>query len=243
MNTQAINNKQPMNFKVLHEDPHILIVEKPPMVPSQGDKTGDVDMLTLIEEYLRIEYHNTKKPYVGLIHRLDRPVGGIMVFAKTQAANRELSEQVRLKKLSKIYYGVVCSIPKNNQEVLIDYLLKLTHVNMSKVVNKDTSNAKEAILDYEVIEHLDTNEYGPLTLLKINLRTGRHHQIRVQLSNANLPLWGDNKYNKTFVKGKDWTQIALWAGSLTFEHPKTKKQCTFEDFPSERYPFNLFKIR
>ena len=241
MNKQLrYDNKQDIELKIIHEDPHILVVEKPPMVPSQGDKTGDVDMLTLIEEYLKKEYPNTKKPYVGLIHRLDRPVGGVMVFAKTQNANRALSEQVRLKKVSKIYYGVVCGIPDNGQMVLTDYLLKLTHLNMSKVVTKDTNNAKEAILEYEVIAKVNTTEHGPLALLKINLKTGRHHQIRVQLSNASIPLWGDNKYNKTFVKSKEWTQIALWAGSLSFEHPKTKELCIFEDFPSNK-PFELFK--
>jgi len=231
-----------MDIKILHEDSHIIVVVKPPKIPSQGDKTGDKDMLTYVEEYLLSQHPNTKKPYVGLIQRLDRPVGGVMVFAKTKLANQKLSEQIRLKKIGKEYYGVVCGVPNKDQDILVDYLVKLTQLNMSKVVSNGTANAKEAILDYEVKETIETPEHGPLTLLKIILKTGRHHQIRVQLSNANLPLWGDSKYNPAFVKQKEWTQIALWAGVLTLEHPITNKRYTFQSLPNDQYPFNMFHI-
>jgi 23S rRNA pseudouridine1911/1915/1917 synthase len=229
-----------MEIKVLHEDAHIIVVEKPPKVPSQGDKTGDKDMLTYVYEYLHTKYPEAKSPYVGLIQRLDRPVGGVMVFAKTKNANQKLSEQIRIKKMHKVYYGVVCGIPEKNKEELVDYLLKQSKTNMSKVVSKETLNAKEAILEYELLETVDTEEYGVLSLLQINLKTGRHHQIRVQLSNANLPLWGDNKYNEAFTKQKDWTQIALWARKLTLEHPKTNKLYTFHSKPKD-FPFTLFE--
>lgn len=230
-----------MEIKVLHEDAHIIVVEKPPKIPSQGDKTGDKDMLTYVSEYLQKKYPNVRDPYVGLIQRLDRPVGGAMVFAKTKLANQKLSEQIRLKEIGKEYFGVVCGVPTNKQDDLVDYLLKITYLNMSKVVSKGTTNAKEAILEYEVLETIDTPEHGTLSLLRIILKTGRHHQIRVQLTNANLPLWGDNKYNQAFVKQKDWTQIALWAGVLTFEHPITNKQYTFKSSPKDQYPFTLFQ--
>lgn len=229
-----------MNLKVLYEDAHIIAVEKPPKVPSQRDKTGDKDMLTYVGEYLLEKYPQAKAPYVGLIQRLDRPVGGVMVFAKTKLANQKLSAQIQDKEMEKVYYGVVCGVPEKNHDILIDFLLKQGKTNSSKVVTKGTANAKEAILEYDLIESLDTTEYGVLSLLKINLKTGRHHQIRVQLSNGQLPLWGDNKYNKTFASQKEWTQIALWARTLTLEHPKTGKTLKFHSSPKDNYPFTLF---
>lgn len=231
-----------MDLKVLYEDAHMIVVEKPPKIPSQRDKTGDKDMLTYVSEYLQKKYPEAKSPYVGLIHRLDRPVGGVMVFAKTKLANQKLSQQIQSKEIGKVYYGVVCGVPEKNHRVLVDFLLREGRSNLSKVVSKDTANAKEAILEYELLETVDTPEYGVLSLLKIVLKTGRYHQIRVQLSNAGLPLWGDTKYNKSFGKQKEWTQIALWARTLTLEHPKTKKSVTFHSSPKDHYPFTLFKL-
>ena len=230
-----------MNIKVLYEDAHIIVVEKPPKIPSQRDKTGDKDMLTYVSEYLQTKYPQAKTPYVGLIQRLDRPVGGVMVFAKTKLANQKLSSQIQEKEMEKVYYGVVCGVPEKNHDVLVNFLLKQGKTNTSKVVTKGTPNAKEAILEYDLMETLDTPEQGVLSLLKINLKTGRHHQIRVQLSNGQLPLWGDNKYNKTFARQKEWTQIALWARELTLEHPKTGKSLTFHSSPKDIYPFTLFE--
>ena len=230
-----------MNIKVLYEDAHIIVVEKPPKIPSQRDKTGDKDMLTYVSEYLQTKYPQAKTPYVGLIQRLDRPVGGVMVFAKTKLANQKLSSQIQEKEMEKVYYGVVCGVPEKNHDVLVNFLLKQGKTNTSKVVTKGTPNAKEAILEYDLMETLDTPEQGVLSLLKINLKTGRHHQIRVQLTNGQLPLWGDNKYNKTFARQKEWTQIALWARELTLEHPKTGKSLTFHSSPKDIYPFTLFE--
>ncbi|MGB4659345.1 MAG: RluA family pseudouridine synthase [Mobilitalea sp.] len=230
-----------MNLKVLYEDAHIIVVEKPPKIPSQMDKTGDKDMLTYVSEYLQTEYPDTKSPYVGLIQRLDRPVGGVMVFAKTKVANQKLSEQIQQKEIGKVYYGVVCGVPEKDHALLVDFLLKQSKTNMSKVVSKGTPNAKEAILEYDLLETLDTPEYGVLSLLRIVLKTGRHHQIRVQLSSAQLPLWGDTKYNPAFAKQKEWTQVALWAKTLTLEHPKTKKSLTFHSSPKDNFPFTLFE--
>lgn len=228
-----------MDIKILHEDKHIIVAEKPPKVPSQSDKTNDVDMVSLIKGHI-IKKDNVKNPYLGLVHRLDRPVGGLMVFAKTKEANRSLSEQIRIKSLKKVYYAVVCGKPKEEKVTLENFLIKLRTINMSKVVSEDNKNAKKSILEYELIQSVDTEEYGTLSLLKINLMTGRHHQIRVQLSNGGLPIWGDNKYNKTFVKTKKWTQIALYASSLSFKHPKNNQQRTYKLKPHDEYPFILF---
>lgn len=230
-----------MDLNIIYEDSYILVVEKPPKIPSQNDKTNDKDMITYIKEYLKMKYPKCTNPYVGLVHRLDRPVGGIMLFAKTKQANANLSEQIKNKTVNKSYLAIACGKALNKEEKLIDYLLKNERLNISKVVTKNTNNSKEAILEYKIIETIDTNEFGTLNLAKINLYTGRHHQIRVQLSNINLPLWGDTKYNINFKNTNEWTQIALWAESISFNHPKTNKNIIFHSKPKE-YPFNLFKI-
>ncbi len=212
------------NLKVIYEDNHIIVVEKTPNIPSQADKTGDMDMLTLVKNYIKEKYNKPGNVYLGLIHRLDRPVGGVMVFAKTSKAASRLSEQVRTKSLKKIYLAVVDGKVEKAKGTLEDYLYKDERNNISKVVNSNKKNAKLAKLDYEVLKY---NEVKDLSLLKVNLHTGRHHQIRVQLSNFGHSIFGDQKYG-TRGKGK---QIALWAYSLTIIHPTTKEEMTFEDLP------------
>lgn len=218
-----------MEVKFIFEDKDILVVEKPPKVPCQSDKTSDESLMTILN-----------RPYLGLVHRLDRPVGGVMVYAKNKKANSNLSTQVSQRKLEKEYLAIVCGKPENHEGELVDYLKKLRTINMSKVVDKDTIGAKEAILQYTVLETKDTEEYGPLSLLKIVLKTGRHHQIRVQLSNSGFPIWGDNKYNKTFVKKRGWTQIALWSHKISFDHPTKKANSTYISLPYDEYPWNIF---
>lgn len=212
------------NLKVIYEDNHIIVVEKTPNIPSQADKTGDMDMLTLVKNYIKEKYNKPGNVYLGLVHRLDRPVGGVMVFAKTSKAASRLSEQVRTKSLKKIYLAVVDGKVEKSKGILEDYLYKDERNNISKVVNATKKNAKLAKLDYEVLKY---NEVKDLSLLKVNLHTGRHHQIRVQLSNFGHSIFGDQKYG-TRGKGK---QIALWAYSLTIVHPVTKEAMTFEDLP------------
>ncbi|RKD29524.1 RluA family pseudouridine synthase [Thermohalobacter berrensis] len=232
-----------MELNIIHEDKHIIVTEKPSGVPSQSDKTGAKDMITILKEYLKSKYPNAKNPYIGLVHRLDRPVGGLMVFAKTKEANAKLSEEIRTKRLKKEYYAIVCGKPEKEREELRNYLKRIGSINMSKVVTKNAKRAKEAILEYEFIDSIETDEYGVLSLLKIKLKTGRHHQIRVQLSNANMPIWGDKKYNKTFAKMRKFTPIALWASLISFNHPKKKTPYTFTLNPENRYPFNLFSFQ
>jgi len=212
------------NLKVIYEDNHIIVVEKTPNIPSQADKTGDMDMLTLVKNYIKEKYNKPGNVYLGLVHRLDRPVGGVMVFAKTSKAASRLSEQVRTKSLKKIYLAVVDGKVEKAKGTLEDYLYKDERNNISKVVNSNKKNAKLAKLDYEVLKY---NEVKDLSLLKVNLHTGRHHQIRVQLANIGHSIYGDQKYG-TRGKGK---QIALWAYSLTIIHPTTKEEMTFEDLP------------
>ncbi len=227
-----------MNLNIVFEDKHILCLVKPQGIASQSDKTNDEDLMTAALKYVNNRESN---PYLGLIQRLDRPVGGIIVYAKTEYANKELSRQVQLRQTQKEYLAVVCGRPEAEKAVLEDYLKKLKTINMSKVTTSDDKQAKLAKLEYDVLSSTETEEYGPLTLLKIKLHTGRHHQIRVQLSNANLPVWGDNKYNKVFVKKKDFTQIALWSHKFGFRHPKTKEYLELESNP-KGYPFTLFDI-
>lgn len=213
-------------LKVIYEDNHIIVVEKKPNIPSQEDKTNDVDMLTIVKKYIKEKYNKPGEVYLGLVHRLDRPVGGVMVFAKTSKAAARLSEEVRNKVFKKQYLAIVDGKLEEKLGTFEDYLLKNEKNNMSKVVKEGTKNAKYAKLDYEVLTY---NEEINLSVLKINLHTGRHHQIRVQLSSRNHSIYGDQKYG-TRGRGK---QIALWAYSLTIVHPTTKEELTFRSIPDK----------
>ena len=187
-------------LKVIYEDNHIIVVEKIPNIPSQADKTGDTDMLSLVKSYIKEKYNKPGNVYLGLVHRLDRPVGGIMIFARTSKAASRLSNQVREKIFKKKYLAVVEG--KSNKE------------------------AKLAKLDYKVLSYENQEN---LSLVEVNLHTGRHHQIRVQLANIGHSLYGDQKYGTT---GKN-KQIALWAYKLTIVHPTTKEEMTFTDYPEK----------
>lgn len=211
-------------LKVIYEDNHIIVVEKKVNIPSQGDKTGDIDMLTIIKEYLKEKYNKPGNVYLGLIHRLDRPVGGVMIFAKTSKAAARLSEQVREKQFQKTYLVIVNGKIDKQKGTLEDYLLKNEKNNMSKVVKEGTKNSKYAKLDYEVLKY---DEELNLSVLKILLHTGRHHQIRVQLSSRSHSIYGDQKYGGR-GHGK---QITLWAYELKILHPITKEEMFFKSLP------------
>ncbi len=213
-------------LKILYEDNHIIVVVKPVNVPSQADKTGDEDMLTLIKKYIKEKYNKPGEVYLGLVHRLDRPTGGVMVFAKTSKSASRLSEQIRENKMHKKYLCIVDGKLEKEKGTFKDYLLKNEKTNTSKVVKEGTKNAKEAILDYEVVKY---NEEINLSVIKVDLHTGRHHQIRVQFASRGHSLSGDQKYG-TRGRGK---QLALWAYSLSFIHPTQKKEMNFEAFPEK----------
>jgi len=212
------------DLKILYEDNHIIVVEKPVNIPSQGDKTGDEDMLSIIKKYLKEKYNKPGEVYLGLVHRLDRPTGGVMVFARTSKAASRLSEQIREKQMHKKYLCIVDGKMENTKGSMKDFLLKNEKTNTSKVVKEGTKNAKEAILDYEVVKY---NEEINMSVVKVDLHTGRHHQIRVQFSSRGHSLSGDQKYG-TRGRGKG---LALWAYSLSFLHPITKERIEFEDYP------------
>ena len=217
-----------MKINIIYEDNHLLIVEKPINVIVQEDNTKDKDLLTILKEYIKEKYNKPGNVYLGLVHRLDRPVGGIMVFARTSKSASRLSEQIRNKTFKKTYNAVVIG-NINEKGTLKDKLLKNEKTNIVTVSDK----GKEAILHYKKIDYKDN-----MSLVEINLETGRPHQIRVQFSNYGYPLYGDNKYNKKATSNE---QIALFAKKIEFTHPTTKENMSFElDLPN-RYPFNLFK--
>ena len=219
-------------MKILYEDNHIIVVEKIVNIPSQSDKTGDEDMLTLIKKYLKEKYQKPANVYLGLVHRLDRPVGGVMVFAKTSKAASRLSEEVRNKTFKKEYLVICNGKMEKEKDTLVDYLWKDEKKNTSYVVKQAKKNAKEAVLDYEVLGY---NEKENLSILRINLHTGRHHQIRVQLSSRMHAIYGDNKYHGRGAR----TGICLWAYKLTIVHPTTKEEMSFIDLPE---PKGMWKL-
>ena len=219
------------NLKIFYEDNHIIVVEKPNNIPSQGDKTGDEDMLTIIKKYIKEKYNKPGNVYLGLVHRLDRPVGGAMVFAKTSKAASRLSDTIRKKEMHKKYLAILDGIPKEKECILEDYLIKDSSTNMVSVTNKD--NGKYAKLSYKVIEVKDDK-----ALVLIDLETGRSHQIRVQFSSRNLPLVYDQRYNPNTTKG----QLALWSYSLSFPHPTTKEIISIKSLPPKVLPWKDFAI-
>ena len=216
------------NINIIYEDNHLLVVEKPINIPTQEDDSKDKDLLTILKEYLKEKYKKPGNVYLGLVHRLDRPVDGVMVFAKTSKCASRLSEQIRSKKFNKIYNAIVLN-KINESGKLIDNLLKDTKNNIVRV----DKNGKLSVLNYKKIKTIDN-----LNLIEIKLETGRSHQIRVQMAHNGNPLFGDQKYNKDSKVGE---QLALFAKKLEFYHPISNELLTFElDLP-DRYPFKLFK--
>ena len=218
-------------INILYEDNHLLVVVKPANMPTCLDSSKDKDLLTILKEYIKIKYQKPGNVYLGLVHRLDRPVEGIMVFAKTSKAAERLTKQINNKEFIKTYYAVIDGLTKE-KDTLKDYLTKDENNNTSYVTNEN--KGKLALLEYETIKTINN-----LSLIKINLLTGRHHQIRVQFSSRDLPLYGDHKYNKKFVDDNK-TNIALIAKELSFYHPTTKELLHFEIPLPKRYPYTLF---
>ena len=215
-------------INIIYEDNHLLVVEKSVNIPVQKDDSNDLDFLTMLKDFIKKRDNKPFNVYLGLVHRLDRPVGGIMVFAKTSKCASRFSEQVRNRTFKKTYYAVVEG-KLDSSGTFKDRLLKDEKNNIVKVDDK----GKEAILNYEVIDYKDN-----LSLVSINLETGRSHQIRVQFSSRNHPLYGDQKYNKGSKAGE---QIALFSKKITFNHPITKETLTFSLELPDRKPWNLFK--
>ena len=208
-------------LNILYEDNHIIVIEKSPNILSQSDITGDIDLLSMVKEYVKIKYNKPGNVYIGLVHRLDRPVGGIMVFARTSKAAKRLNEQIKNHEFRKTYVAILDGILDDKEGELINYLYKNEKTKISEIVNDKHPKAKLSKLNYEVIGY-----YKDKTIVKINLITGRHHQIRLQFSNIGYPLFGDNLYGKKIKE-----QIKLYAYKLEFYHPITKNKLTFKLLP------------
>ena len=226
-------------MEVIYEDNHLLVVIKPQNVPSQPDSTGDKDMLSMCKEYVKEKYNKPGEAFVGLVHRLDRPTGGIMVFAKTSKCASRLFEQMQNGEWDKKYLTVLVGTPKFRQDYLVHHLKKDEKQNKVIVVPELEEGAKKAELKYKVLENTDK-----LSLVECQLLTGRTHQIRVQMSTIGHPVFGDVRYGGDIVKG--WN-LALWAYKLSFEHPITHQTLNFVCYPpKDEMPwkyFNLAKIR
>lgn len=219
---------------VLYEDNHIVVVLKPHNVPSQADESGDKDMLSMVKEYVKEKYNKEGEAFIGLVHRLDRPTGGIMVFARNSKSASRLSKQIADNEMNKTYYAVTTAIPQQKSATLVNYLKKDAKNNVVKIVTLAEKGSKKAELSYKI---LATD--GENALLEVKLITGRGHQIRVQLAGINCSLFGDNKYGKEKTKGTK--NLGLWAGRLEFVHPVTKQKMTFAVAPdSEKEPWSKF---
>lgn len=214
------------NVEILYEDNHLLVVAKPVNVLSQSDVTNDQDMLTMLKSYIKEKYNKKGNVYLGLVHRLDRPTGGVMVFAKTSKAAKRLSEQIKENKMKKTYLAVIKNL-KKEKGTLINYINKDSKGNSFIT---DEKKGKYAELSYETIKKIE--EYS---LVEINLKTGRHHQIRVQFKNIDSPLYGDQRYGEQNKK-----QLCLFAYKLELTHPITKEKLIFTKYPNYS-KFNLFK--
>ena len=218
---------------ILHEDNHIIVVLKPQNVPSCEDESKDKDMLTVIKEYIKIKNNKPGNVYVGLVHRLDRPTGGVMVFAKSSKAASRLSEQMRTGDFEKKYYTVLVGTPRESKATLTNYMKKNPINNMVYVCPQTVEGAKFAELEYRVMQ-----EIGGYSLTEVKLHTGRTHQIRVQMAHMGTPVFGDMRYGgENAKKGK----LALWATSLSFTHPVSKERLCFKvEPPKDSIPWKAF---
>lgn len=220
-------------LNILHEDNHVIVVLKPQNVPCCEDESKDKDLLNMLKEYIKEKYSKPGNVYLGLVHRLDRPTGGIMVFAKSSKAAARLSEQMKNGDFEKKYYAVVVGKPKEEKATLTHYLKKNAVNNMVYVCPPTVEGAKMAELDYNLIESKEG-----LSLMDIRLHTGRSHQIRVQMNAIGCPVFGDMRYGGEKAK-KGY--LSLWAYYLSFSHPVSKERMVFRVQPPEDItPWNNF---
>ena len=219
------------SVKVLFEDNHIIVAIKPAGVLSQSDGSFAPDMLTILKAYIKEEYSKPGEVYLGLVHRLDRPVSGVMVFARTSKAASRLSEQIRTRKVEKIYRCVVKGILEGEGR-LENFISKDEDKNIVTVIDKEKPGYKASYLDYRALASKDG-----LTMVEVKLGTGRSHQIRAQMAHSGYPLIADQKYGDKDKRCKD---IALEAYKLSFEHPVKREFITFEAPIPSGYPWSLF---
>jgi len=223
--------KSVTQVQILYEDNHLLAAVKPQGVPSQADASGDADIVSILKEYIKDKYQKPGNVFLGHVHRLDRPTGGVMLFARTSKAAARISDQIRSGKFQKTYYCVCEGRPLGG--VMQDYLVKDPEDHTSRVANPGDAGAKLARLEYSVIDTRDN-----LSLCSVDLQTGRSHQIRVQFSNAGHPLYADARYNPGARAGQ-W--LALWAVKIRFVHPVKGEPVTIESRPPRIAPWDLFE--
>ncbi len=220
------------NVQILYEDKAVIVVVKPAGMPSQPDRSLTMDMVSYLKNHLAKTSGGKGEPYVAVVHRLDQPVGGVMVYAKTKAAAAALSEQIRKNAMTKSYQAVLTGILTPKKGTKKSFLVK-DRTGQTAVCDAKTPGAKEAVLNYHVIrtKYVDGQQYA---LVEIDLVTGRHHQIRVQMADAGAGIYGDTRYNPAFRDTGRTGKLALFAYKLTFTHPVTKKKMTFEAEPGEQ---------
>tara|TARA_R110001632_G_scaffold179993_6_gene300038 strand:- start:4199 stop:4885 length:687 start_codon:yes stop_codon:yes gene_type:complete len=209
------------NLEVLFEDNHLVIVNKKAGDIVQGDKTGDKPLSEVVKEYIKEKYNKPGEVFLGVVHRLDRPTSGVIIFARTSKALERLNKMLREKTISKTYWAIVKNLPKKEKDTLISFLKKNPKNNKSTVFLKETEGSKKAVLHYSLIKKLDN-----YSLLEIDLETGRHHQIRAQLSSIGCPIKGDLKYGAA-RSNKDGS-IHLHARKIAFIHPVSKENISLE---------------
>lgn len=220
------------DIPILYEDNHLLVIDKPAGVLSQEDHTGDPDVLTLCKKYIKKKYNKPGKVWLGLVHRLDRPVSGVMVIARTSKAASRLSAQIRNNKMDKTYWAMVEGMV-DKKATLVHYLTKDSKSNNVSAYNSKKHGGKESKLSF-----IKLKQNAKYSLVEINLFTGRTHQIRVQFAKTGHPLWGDYRYGE--VGSKNGKDLGLRAVKLAFDHPTQKERMTFEAPAPDKQPWNFF---
>ena len=233
--TEKVTAEYTPEFPILYEDNHIIVVLKPQMTACCPDESRDKNLLDMVKEYIKIKYNKPGNVYVGLVHRLDRPTGGVMVYAKTSKAAARLTDGLQNGEFEKKYLTVLCGSLPEERGSLVNYLKQNTVNNMVYICTETEEGAKLAKLDYRVLQ-----DKGKYSLVEVRLHTGRTHQIRVQMAGISHPIFGDMRYGGALAqKGK----LALWAYSLSFLHPITKERMKFLACPpEEETPWKAFEL-
>ena len=223
-----------LDRNTVYEDNHLLIIDKPSGLLTQGDQTGDTNLFDLVKDHLKHKYNKPGNVYLALVNRLDRPVGGLVLLAKTSKAAERLHSMMQQHQFDKEYLVLCHGHPPENHAALEHYLLKDESTNKTKVYPNPHKAAKKCILHYELLAHMDG-----LSLLSIQLQTGRSHQIRAQLAYINCPILGDNKYGKS--KTGSESDLYLFAYRLQFIHPVSKEPVIAVTFPSDKREWKHFQ--